>query len=78
MPADVFPWADLLSPGTPGPASGSGHPAATDRGTAPGPLGDATAWTLFGMIFDSVTRNASSRARASGGVRPDREDDAVS
>ncbi|MCF0077137.1 hypothetical protein [Streptomyces lomondensis] len=45
----------LPSPGAPRPASIPGHDAATEQQLPPGRLGDATAWTLFGMVFATVT-----------------------
>jgi hypothetical protein len=51
---DPIHWADLPSPRVPKPGPAPGQHVVTEQGIAPGFLGDATAWTLFGMIFDSV------------------------
>jgi hypothetical protein len=38
----------------------------TEEGTTTGVLGDATAWTLFGMIFDSVTPGQAATGHSAG------------
>jgi hypothetical protein len=68
---DVFFWPDVPSSGTrdvrPVPEE-----ATAERGDAPGAIGaigDATAWTLFGMVFASMASGRPAALRRFGDGR---------
>ncbi|KUM67082.1 hypothetical protein AQI70_36680 [Streptomyces curacoi] len=64
MEPDPFRRADLSSAGIPKPGPAPGRHAVTEQGIAAGFLGDVTAWTLFGMIFDSMAPEKSPRTHS--------------